>query len=148
MICRRCGKDNDAGNQFCGRCGLELVEITEEAIAAEGRPCYRHPKEITLLACGRCERPICTRCVIMGPAGPRCPECARQNVRVSARGVTHDFTAGLRRMFTGGPFSTYLYIVLAIMAFGLLRSCLSSPSVIVVEPESVPRNAEERAPVP
>ena len=38
--------------------------------------CYKHPKEETRLSCGRCERPICTRCSIVGPAGVRCRECA------------------------------------------------------------------------
>lgn len=38
--------------------------------------CYRHPKEETELCCGKCDRPICTRCMVQGPAGVRCPECA------------------------------------------------------------------------
>jgi hypothetical protein len=38
--------------------------------------CYRHPKEETAVSCGKCDRPICTRCMIPGPAGMRCPECA------------------------------------------------------------------------
>jgi len=38
--------------------------------------CYRHPKVETQLSCGKCDRPICTRCMIPGPAGTRCPDCA------------------------------------------------------------------------
>ncbi len=38
--------------------------------------CYKHPKEETGLSCGKCERPICTRCVVQGPAGIRCRDCA------------------------------------------------------------------------
>lgn len=38
--------------------------------------CYRHPKVETAVSCGKCDRPICTRCMIPGPAGMRCPECA------------------------------------------------------------------------
>jgi hypothetical protein len=26
--------------------------------------------------CGRCERPICVKCMVSGPAGMRCPDCA------------------------------------------------------------------------
>ncbi len=37
--------------------------------------CYKHPREETRLSCGRCERPICTRCSVLGPAGVRCREC-------------------------------------------------------------------------
>lgn len=38
--------------------------------------CYRHPKVETAVSCGKCDRPICTKCMISGPAGMRCPECA------------------------------------------------------------------------
>jgi hypothetical protein len=38
--------------------------------------CYKHPKVETGLSCGKCERPICTDCMIVGPAGVRCKECA------------------------------------------------------------------------
>ncbi|HEX5322548.1 MAG TPA: hypothetical protein VFW40_02100 [Capsulimonadaceae bacterium] len=38
--------------------------------------CYRHPKIETAVSCGKCDRPICTKCMIPGPAGMRCPECA------------------------------------------------------------------------
>jgi hypothetical protein len=33
----------------------------------------------TVLLCGRCETPICPRCLIQTPVGARCPDCA--NVR-------------------------------------------------------------------
>ncbi len=38
--------------------------------------CARHPKVETGLACGRCETPICPKCVVMTDVGARCPECA------------------------------------------------------------------------
>ncbi len=38
--------------------------------------CGRHRKVKTRLRCGRCERPICTRCTVMAPTGARCPDCA------------------------------------------------------------------------
>ncbi len=39
--------------------------------------CYRHPHTETALRCGKCDRPICVRCVVQHPVGIRCPECAR-----------------------------------------------------------------------
>jgi hypothetical protein len=39
--------------------------------------CYRHPSTETWLRCGRCDRPICTKCAIQGPVGSRCRECGR-----------------------------------------------------------------------
>jgi len=38
--------------------------------------CARHPKVETRLACGRCETPICPRCLVMTDVGARCPDCA------------------------------------------------------------------------
>jgi hypothetical protein len=37
--------------------------------------CYRHPDRETRVLCGRCERPICTRCAMQGPVGFRCKQC-------------------------------------------------------------------------
>jgi hypothetical protein len=41
--------------------------------------CATHPDTETELACSRCEKPICPRCLIHTPVGARCRECA--NVR-------------------------------------------------------------------
>lgn len=38
--------------------------------------CARHPNIETELACGRCETPICPRCVVTTDVGGRCPSCA------------------------------------------------------------------------
>ena len=40
-------------------------------------PCANHPKEMTVVRCGRCEKPICTRCMVDSPVGKKCRECAR-----------------------------------------------------------------------
>ena len=37
--------------------------------------CYRHPDRETRIRCGRCDRPICTRCAMQGPVGFRCRNC-------------------------------------------------------------------------
>jgi hypothetical protein len=39
--------------------------------------CARHPNVETVLRCGRCETPICPRCLISTPVGARCPTCAQ-----------------------------------------------------------------------
>jgi hypothetical protein len=38
--------------------------------------CARHPTVETPLRCGRCETPICPRCLIQTPVGARCRDCA------------------------------------------------------------------------
>jgi hypothetical protein len=39
--------------------------------------CATHHQVETYLRCGRCEKPICPRCLIQTPVGARCRECAR-----------------------------------------------------------------------
>jgi len=38
--------------------------------------CARHPKVETRLRCGRCDTPICPKCMVMTDVGARCPDCA------------------------------------------------------------------------
>jgi membrane associated rhomboid family serine protease len=45
-------------------------ETTEQTV------CYRHPRVETAVRCADCGRPICTDCMVFGPVGIRCPECA------------------------------------------------------------------------
>ncbi len=38
--------------------------------------CATHPNVETELACGKCGKPICPRCLVYAPVGTRCRECA------------------------------------------------------------------------
>lgn len=61
--------------------------------------CATHPSVETELACGKCARPICPRCLHHTPVGARCRECA--NIRrlptynVSARFLARGIAAAL-----------------------------------------------------
>jgi hypothetical protein len=39
--------------------------------------CARHPATETVLRCGRCDTPICPKCLVSAPVGARCPSCAQ-----------------------------------------------------------------------
>ena len=123
MNCPRCGKENPDANLFCGKCGLEFASVASAPPAEEVRYCYRHPKQPTNLACGRCGRPICHRCVVIGPAGPRCRECAKHKVPVTARAIAGEAKIGLRRLFWTGPQSFFYYAVLISLILSLFRGC-------------------------
>lgn len=59
-------------------------------------PCANHPKEMTLVRCGRCETPICVRCMVDSPVGKKCRDCARNRVHInesSPRQVLLSFAA-------------------------------------------------------
>jgi membrane associated rhomboid family serine protease len=40
--------------------------------------CYRHPDRRASVSCQRCNRPICSDCMIQAPVGFHCPEDAKQ----------------------------------------------------------------------
>ncbi|WP_031080295.1 rhomboid family intramembrane serine protease [Streptomyces sp. NRRL WC-3549] len=67
--------------------------------SAPGGPltCYRHPDRETGVRCIRCERPICTDCMIDASVGFQCPECVRQG-----SGTGHHPAASRPRTLAGG----------------------------------------------
>src|SRR4051812_26106380 len=46
------------------------------------QPCVNHPNELTLVRCGRCDRPICVRCMVDSPVGKKCRSCARPHTHL------------------------------------------------------------------
>ena len=45
----------------------------------ESMRCEAHPDIETILRCGKCDKPICPKCMVETPVGARCRECARIN---------------------------------------------------------------------
>ncbi len=39
--------------------------------------CAAHPQVETPLRCGKCDKPICPKCMVQTPVGARCAECAQ-----------------------------------------------------------------------
>ena len=73
--------------------------------------CYRHPDTATGVHCTRCERPICTRCMIPAPVGYQCPECVERARREYRRG------AGRPRISTRALSATKVLLVLLLLGF-------------------------------
>ena len=120
-------------------------------MADESR-CYRHPKVATALSCGRCERPICTRCAINGPAGIRCRECSRHKVAVRPGAIVHEARRSVSGVFRGGPWTIYALMALVSIGLGVTRGCGSQreprPAAEVeasVSPEAEPVRSGESA---
>ncbi|MEV4333920.1 rhomboid family intramembrane serine protease [Streptomyces sp. NPDC049597] len=59
--------------------------------------CYRHPGRETGIRCTRCERPICTECMISASVGFQCPDCVR-----TGSGTGHAPDANRPRTIAGG----------------------------------------------
>jgi hypothetical protein len=59
------------------RVGAETADADRHAATDAATRCFRHPDRETLIRCGRCDRPICTKCAMQGPVGMRCRDCGR-----------------------------------------------------------------------
>jgi membrane associated rhomboid family serine protease len=84
-----------------------------EPRTTERTVCYRHPRVETGLSCVTCERPICTDCLVQGPVGHRCPECA--GVPTGARKQVRRVSRASGRAPTG--IVTYTLIALNAVVF-------------------------------
>jgi hypothetical protein len=116
--CDKCGAEATEVTRFCGSCGAPFVPRAEP-IAVEGDPgayyCYKHKHEVTRVTCGRCEKPICVKCLVISPAGVRCKMCASHKTPIRMRGVLHDVGSGVGRI--DGRKVWYLYIFSWIIRF-------------------------------
>src|SRR5207237_1111509 len=80
----------------------EMESVTE----VETLRCARHSNVETVLRCGRCETPICPKCMVSTPVGMRCPDCARVKrppmYDVSGRWLWQSISAAVVLMVAGG----------------------------------------------
>lgn len=97
----------------------EPAEPAEPAADDDGRMfCYRHPDRETWVRCGRCDRPICTRCAMQGPVGMRCRDCGKP-VRDPLTAMTpRQALTGTAVAIGGG--AIVAFIALEIGFFGIL----------------------------
>jgi membrane associated rhomboid family serine protease len=96
--------------------------------------CYRHPDRETGIRCTRCDRPICTDCMIDASVGFQCPECVRSG---SKSGSSRP------RTLTGAPVAsdtrlvTKILIGLDIAVFLALQIVPGLPEKLVLWPVGV-----------
>ncbi|GAA3373309.1 rhomboid family intramembrane serine protease [Streptomyces sannanensis] len=72
--------------------------------------CYRHPDRETGIRCTRCERPICTECMVSASVGFQCPECVR-----GGPGNGHSPAAARPRTIAGGTVARDPHLVTKIL---------------------------------
>jgi hypothetical protein len=90
--------------------GTELEETPEEAVY-----CARHPDVETYLRCGKCDTPICPRCLVQTPVGARCRDCANIS-RLPTFNVTPEYFA--RGMVAAGVSGAIVGVIWAVLTGG------------------------------
>lgn len=88
-----------------------------------GQPCAAHPSELTLVRCGRCDKPICTRCMVDTPVGKKCRPCAQNRTHLSdsnARQVLQALIGALVVAIPGSWIAQQVPIVLLAFPYGWL----------------------------
>ncbi|MEO5680366.1 MAG: rhomboid family intramembrane serine protease [Acidimicrobiales bacterium] len=76
--------------------------------------CYRHPKVGAPVTCTRCDRPICTDCMVSAPVGWQCPACLKGAPAVHRM---HDIQGGAFSLRGAKPYATYALMAISIVAF-------------------------------
>jgi hypothetical protein len=98
-------------------------------------PCAAHPQVETALRCGKCEKPICPKCMVQTPVGARCRECANLKKLPMFVVTPLDYVKGLGTALATGillgfiwsfiPFPGFFVFIIAIGAGYLLGEVMS-----------------------
>ena len=92
--------------------------------------CARHPNVETLLRCGRCETPICPRCMVSTPVGMRCRDCAQVRrppmYDVSGRWLWQALAAAVSLILGFAGRSIFLLAILYLLAGVAIAEILSA----------------------
>ena len=76
--------------------------------------CYRHPKVPAPVTCTRCDRPICTDCMVSAPVGWQCPGCLKGAPAVRRMS---DVQAGAFSLPSGTPYATYAILATCVAVY-------------------------------
>lgn len=77
-------------------------------------PCYRHPDKAGPVVCTRCERPICTDCMVSAAVGWQCPECTKSGAKKSRQVPAFTHTSRGRTGVVGSTNPTPLVIAIIV----------------------------------
>lgn len=76
--------------------------------------CAAHPAVETYLRCGKCDKPICPKCLVYTPVGTRCSSCAQLKAlptyQVGVRHIVLATLAGLSLALVGGVVWTFFRV--------------------------------------
>ena len=77
--------------------------------------CYWHPEVETGLSCSRCQKRICSQCLVQAPVGIRCRECGRAQPMPTYDVRPANYTVGIGVALLLLVFGTPLWVVLDVL---------------------------------
>lgn len=87
--------------------------------------CYRHPGRATNIRCTRCERPVCSDCMVSASVGFQCPDCVREGGRtvreartIAGARVRRDPATGTNAVVTKTLIGLNLAVFVLVLAVG------------------------------
>lgn len=144
--CPRCGKENEPGTTNCVRCGTAFAEMGKFVGQPQEAPetmCHWHPKVPTALACGKCGRYICPKCVVLSPAGTRCKVCSKQEFVFRPGAIWLDVKRILMSIFWAGRGSYLSWILLLSLVSFVIRSCQAASYQRIPQQTEIERGTPE-----
>lgn len=119
-----------------------MQPLTEAPTQPAPLCCATHPDVETYLRCGKCDKPICPRCMIQTPVGARCRDCAQLRrspiYNVSTKEYTRAVAAGLASGVAIGAVWSF------VIGTGLLFGALAALMAGTAAGEAVSRAANRR----
>ena len=111
---------------------MATIRVVARPETSEQSTCYRHKGVGTQVTCADCGKPICPECMVFGPVGIRCPDCAGQGTRPrrGAQGVRRVATSGRADLATRALIIVNVLIYLAELAQSGSFSATSSQLVL------------------
>jgi len=105
--------------------------------------CATHPDVETNLRCGKCGKPICSRCLVQTPVGARCPDCAQlyklPTYRLSIKYYLRAAGIGVGMAFVCGAVWGVIEWVIPFFSFNLLLAPAAGYAIAEVVSRSVNR---------
>lgn len=90
--------------------------------------CYRHPKVPAPVTCNRCDRPICTDCMVSAPVGWQCPTCLKGAPPVRRM---RDVQGGVLAA-AGTPYATYTILATCVALYVAQQATTLTEQGVVV----------------
>ena len=106
--------------------------------------CATHPDVETNLACSKCGKPICPRCLVQTPVGARCRDCARSDKLPTFTVQPVHYVKAIGAMLGTAIACGFIWAIIPFTAFNIMLAAVIGYAIADLVSRSVNR---KRGPV-